>query len=235
MKSNLLIKAAAGSGVCLGLLLWSGAAHAGLFDVSPVVVSPGYMNGTTYGTRLVDGLGIGCNVISDPIEAGGLLGECLGHDADGDGFVCYTTDANLITAMQTLPDYGRISVYSTGLGCTSIYSYRGSRYLPPGTADGQPQVSASSGFASGSFYGARVSADTKQYIQCYIYDSSTFSYTYCQARDTANDYFYCSSDEPDMVTAARALKNFSNVYLHRNPSTGECIGIHSMAETTSLP
>ena len=240
MKTSLLSKSVAGCGVCLGLISWASVAAAGLTpDTTVVSVNNAKTNmyGTTYGTSLSAGTYMECYVRGDAwfhYHAG----HCSGKDAQGDFFECWTEDPGLILAIQTMPDYQRLSVYATGYAqeCIGIYSYRGSRYLPPGAAGGgHPEVAATNSDASGSFYGARVSADTTQYVSCTVYDTPGYASVACQAKDVAGDYFYCSSTDEHVVATVRNAKDYTEFDFYRDIYTGDCVEMMMFNGSDGLP
>jgi len=96
-------------------------------------------------------------------------------------------------------------------------------------------MSVSSGNASGSFYSARVSADTIQYANCTLYDTPTFSSVTCQAKDVAGDYFYCSSTDPLLLAPARNSKDYSQVYFYRSVESTDCVVIYALNGSDTLP
>jgi len=224
----------------MGLILWAGVARAGAVDKSVVSVSLGdgvsSMVGTNWGTSLTDGPFMHCQVLSDPIFGAFLEGRCSGEDLEGERFECFTTDPSMILGLQTLPNFGKLHVYASGFTCTGMYTYHGSPYLPRGKRTTLAQIEAHSDGAVGTFYGARNSTDRKQYAYCAVYDSPGYSYTACQARDAAGDYFYCSSDEPGMVAAARALKEYSWLKLSAmSLVSSDCVEIWTVNSSIYFP
>ena len=96
-------------------------------------------------------------------------------------------------------------------------------------------MSVTSTTAQGSFYGTRVSADTTQYAVCGVSAGVGYAYAYCMARDVAGDYFYCSSTSPSILSAVRSLKEYSYVWLYRDPSSYDCVEIRVNNSSDYLP
>ena len=64
-----------------------------------------------------------------------------------------------------------------------------------------------SDFASGSMAGARYSADSQQYIGCYLLGHSDF--VTCGARDKTGKSLVCYSNDPGWKSLVKALTDFS--------------------------
>ncbi len=86
-------------------------------------------------------------------------------------------------------------------------------------------VEPTSRYAYGSLGSARNSADTVQYIGCYISAySNGAEYVGCFARNAANTYVSCSSSVPQIINAVRALGGDGYLYFDYDAS-GACTSV----------
>jgi len=84
-----------------------------------------------------------------------------------------------------------------------------------GYANGPSSVSIQGDVAAGYLRGARDSADNTQFIQCGVHDSVVN----CNARNQQGNYWHCSSDDPRLRDAVKAMTDSSYLSIRRNGST----------------
>ena len=75
----------------------------------------------------------------------------------------------------------------------------------------QVYVNTSYHYAYGSLGSARNSSDANQLIGCDVQGDGRV-WASCYARDAANHYVSCTSEDPTIVDAARAIRSASYVY-----------------------
>jgi hypothetical protein len=101
---------------------------------------------------------------------------------------------------------------------------------------------ASSGYGYGGVHDARVSADTKQAVSCYLgtyvsayYDSSTINYISCSATNSSGVVAYCYVNNPPAtwVTQVAGINESSWLYFY-NDTSHHCLGISTSQGSANL-
>ena len=82
-------------------------------------------------------------------------------------------------------------------------------------------VSVGTTYAYGSIGDARASADSLQFIGCFVQTSTSNSAT-CAARDAANDYLSCYTTDPNLIAAARSISSDSVIEFYTPSGSSTC-------------
>jgi hypothetical protein len=108
---------------------------------------------------------------------------------------------------------GALAVLAAGLMVTTAFA--GSKISQPVSInDADKQANGDLGFA-------RNTADTVQYIGCYVNDTGNGGAGICQARDAAGVTRSCSTTNDFMVDTIKSLKGDSSLYFRWNED-GNC-------------
>lgn len=96
-----------------------------------------------------------------------------------------------------------------------------------------------SGSAAGNMTSARFSDNDVEYIGCGTRNvdfggGNLFEFAFCQAGDAAEVEAFCSTENPDLVDAVRAIADFSFVTFAFN-DLGECTRIGLSTQSFYIP
>jgi len=96
-------------------------------------------------------------------------------------------------------------------------------------------VDAGAGLAYGSMGYVRASADSVQYIGCTASGYPTYVSMSCSARDAAGAFVFCTSTNPNLVTAVSALNSDSSILFTWEPATGQCSVVRATTSSYYQP
>jgi hypothetical protein len=98
-----------------------------------------------------------------------------------------------------------------------------------------PQVSISSNgtsrFAEGSMVGTRYSADSTQYIGCYI---NAAPFVVCSARDSTGNFFGCISYEEKHIASVQRMTDSSSFQFSVKLGSSACDSIYIFNNSSGL-
>jgi hypothetical protein len=130
---------------------------------------------------------------------------------------------------MTIKNMLRPAAFALGLLFAASPAFAGSAknftvYIVPGSPGG----------ASGSVNAARYSSDSNQFIGCQLYPTSSLGtmQTSCFAKDSANRYISCYSDNWTIAQIAGAINTTS--YINFSVTNGVCTYLSIENSSTSL-
>jgi len=96
-----------------------------------------------------------------------------------------------------------------------------------------------SGFARGNMTTARYSDNDVEFIGCgtrntALGDGNLFQFAFCQGRDAADNPIFCSTQNPELVAAVRAIADHSFI-IFTFDAQGECTLIGFSTQSSYLP
>jgi hypothetical protein len=85
--------------------------------------------------------------------------------------------------------------------------------------------------ATGSMVGARYSADSTQYIGCYI---NAAPFAVCFARDSAGTFLGCVSHEEKHIASVQRMTDSSSFQIRVKPGSSACHSIYIFNQSSGL-
>lgn len=89
-----------------------------------------------------------------------------------------------------------------------------------------PEVSISGGSAGGTMVGARYSADSTQYIGCFInVANAPPPFIKCEAFNSARNYLGCISYDAIHIDSVQRMTDSSSIHFYADRATGRCTNV----------